>query len=91
MTEGELIRKIYNNIKNRHEGDFEEALERIFDKELELNSTYVFFWDETPEGGDFWLKIYHDLHNKHIALKDLLNKSFVIEIDGPFIYLEPIL
>ena len=91
MTEGELIRKIYNNIKDRHEGDFEEALERIFDKELELNSTYVFFWDATPEGRDFWENVYFDLRNRHIALKDLLNKCFVIEIDGPFIYLEPIL
>lgn len=91
MTEGELIRKIFINIQDRHKGDFEEAIKRIIDKELELNSTYVFFWCDTPEGGDFWLKIYHDLHNKHIALKDLLNKRFISKIDGPFIDLEPII
>lgn len=91
MTEGELIRKIFNNIKDRHEGDFEEALKRILDEELELNSTYVFFWDETPEGGDFWENIYWDFRNRHISLKDLLNKPFAIEIDDPFIYLEPVL
>ena len=91
MTEGELIRKIFNNIKDRHEGDFEEALKRILDEELESNSTYVFFWDETPEGGDLWENIYWDFRNRHISLKDLLNKSFAIEIDDPFIYLEPVL
>ena len=88
MTEGELIRRIFNNIKDRHEGDFEEALKRIFDRELELDSTYVFFWDETPEGGNFWEQVYRDLRNKHIALKDLLGKSFVSTIDDTFIYLE---
>lgn len=91
MTEGELIRRIFNNIKDRHEEDFEEALKRIFDRGLELDSTYVFFWNDTPEGGDFWEQIYWDLRNKHIALKDLLNKPFASAIDGPFIYLELII
>ena len=88
MTEGELIRRIFNNIKDRHEGDFEEVLKRIFDMELELDSTYVFFWDDTPEGGNFWEQVYRDLRNKHIALKDLLGKPFVSAIDDTFIYLE---
>jgi hypothetical protein len=88
MTEGELIRRIINNIKDRHEGNFEEAMKRIFDQELELDSTYVFFWDDTPEGGDFWEEVYWDLRNRHIALKDLLTKPFAIEIDDPFISIE---
>jgi hypothetical protein len=66
-------------------------LKRTLDKELELDSTYVFFWDETPEGVDFWENIYWDFRNRHISLKDLLNKPFAIEINDPFIYLEPVL
>ena len=86
MITEELIEKIYNNIKYRHKEDFEEALKRIFDKELELNSTYVFVWENTPEGVDFWDNVYWDLRDKHISLKDLLS-PFVSVIDGPFIYL----
>lgn len=90
MTDKELTKKIISNIQNQHScAGFKAVIKEILLGNIGLNSSRIFWWEDTPEGYDFWSQAYYYLEDSGISLRNLVYTYFIG--DEVFIDLEYIL